>query len=176
MPRITERRSFNGFDKKIERLGLANLISEVESAVTSFDLRIAEQRHSNGTKWIRQQIDAGFERFGGWIKMSSGGVDWTKSDSRSRSVGVEVQVSGRSDLLAVDVLHLNQELTAGHLDVGIIVVPDDPLSAFLTDRTPNLRTALRHINTQMAVRVIAFMHDGVGPSLPKMITNQGLPK
>ena len=43
MPVITERRSFNGFDVKVERLGLTGLIDEVEEAVTSFELLVHER-------------------------------------------------------------------------------------------------------------------------------------
>lgn len=172
MPVITERRSFNGFDVKVERLGLTGLIGEVEKAITSFELLVHEEKYANGTKWIRQKIDEGFDACGGWTKATVGGVDWTKADG-SGTVGVEVQVSGRSDLLAVDVLHLRGAMTGGSVDVGVIVVPDDALSRFLTDRTPNMRTALRHIDDDMAVQVLAFKHDGPGPALPKMRTNLG---
>ena len=61
MPVITERRSFNGFDVKVERLGLTGLIDEVEEAVTSFELLVHEEKYANGTKWIRQKIDEGFD-------------------------------------------------------------------------------------------------------------------
>ncbi len=172
MPFITERRSFNGFDVKVGRLGLTALIGEIEKAVTSFELLVQEEKYANGTKWIRQKIDEGFDACGGWTKVQSGGVDWTKADTGS-TVGVEVQVSSRSDLLAVDVLHLRNAMTEGRVDVGVIVVPDDALSQFLTDRTPNLRTALRHVDDDMAVQVLAFKHDGPGPALPKMRTNLG---
>ncbi len=173
MPVITERQSFNGFEVKIQRLNLEEVIAEVYEAVESFELRVDERIHANGTRWIRQQIDTHFERVGGWENTVVGGVDWKKSNSRGSTVAVEVQVSGRSDLLAVDVLHLGRVLTGGTVDVGLIVVPDDTLSRFLTDRTPNLRTALRHIDGEMAVQIVAFRHDGAGPALPKMRTNLG---
>ena len=173
MPVITNRKSFNGFDVKVDRIGLRPLILEVESAVEGFSLLLEERKHANGTRGIRQSIDANFAEIGGWNKITVGGVDWTKSDARGSTVGVEVQVSGRSDLLAVDMLHLGNDLMGGIVDVGVIVVPDDALSHFLTDRTPNLRTALRHIDENMAVQIIAFSHDGIGPALAKMRTNLG---
>ena len=145
MPLITRRESYNGFDQRVQRLGLRPLLDEIEDAITGFPLLIKEDRHANGTKWIREAIDARFESVAGWTKVVSGGVDWTKVDSADRSIGVEVQVSGRSDLFAVDVLHLHGQLSGGHLDAGVIVVPDDILSPFLTDRTPNLRTAIKHV-------------------------------
>ena len=172
MPRITEQLSYNGFDTKVARLGLAPLLAEVEAAVTSFHLAIKESRYANGTRQIRESIDAQFTAIGGWKKIVSGGVDWSKENNRG-SMGVEVQVSGRSDLLAVDVLHLKKELTEGRLDAGVIVVPDDTLSRFLTDRTPNLRTAIKHVDTEMAVQLIAFRHDAEGPAIPKAVTNLG---
>ena len=176
MPRITERLNYNGFETKVARLGLDHLIAEVEAAVTGFPLLVEESRFANGTRWIRQTIDDRFASKGGWAKIASGGIDWSKANERGSKLGVEVQVSGRSDLLAVDVLHLREELNGGRLDAGIIVVPDDTLSRFLTDRTPNLQTAIRHIESRasdMAVQVMAFRHDGTGPPLPKIRTNLG---
>ena len=176
MPLITARRSYNGFDQKVQRLGLQPMLDEIEDSVTGFQLLVEETRHANGTKSIRETIDHRFEQLGGWTQAVVGDVDWTKVDSADRSVGVEVQVSGRSDLLAVDVLHLHQQLSDGHLDAGVIVVPDDTLSRFLTDRTPNLRTAIRHVESRardMAVQIIAFRHDGTGDAIPKARTNLG---
>ena len=174
MPTITERLSYNGFDAKVKRLGLASLLAEVESAVTGFPLRVEEQKQANGTRQIREAIDQGFSNIEGWTKIRVGGIDWRKSDEHGQ-IGVEVQVSGRSDMLAVDLLHLRAELNAGNVDVGVIVVPDDTLSYYLTDRTPNLRTALRHMHEDAtdAIQLIAFRHDGPGPPIPKARTNLG---
>ena len=176
MPVLTDRCDYNGFLTKVHRLRLDILVAEMEAAVTGFRLHVKETRHANGTRQIRQQIDNRFDALGGWHKVTAGGVDWTKANEQGSKIGVEVQVSGRSDLLAVDVLHLGEQLTAGHLDAGIIVVPDDTLSRFLTDRTPNLRTARRHVESHaqdMAIRIVAFRHDGPGPAIPKARTNLG---
>ena len=172
MPIITERRSFNGFDSKVLRLGLGMLVEEVEGTITGFRLDVQEERHANGTRGIRQMFDEQFAALGKWKKIVSGGVDWTKAIG-GNTLGVEIQVSGRSDLLAVDVLHLRRDMIEGSLDAGIIVVPDDALSRYLTDRTPNLKTAIRHVEPDMALQIIAFKHDGVGPALPKARTNLG---
>lgn len=67
-------------------------------------------------------------------------------------------------------------LQGGVIDAGIIVVPDDNLSRFLTDRTPNYRTAIRHVEHRakdLPLRVLAFGHDGIGPALSKIRTNLG---
>ena len=122
------------------------------------------------------KIDAAFDELGGWKKLTSGGVDWTKQSDRGATAGVEVQVSGRSDMLAVDIMHLKEDLERGVIDVGIIIVPDDPLSRFLTDRTPNRATALKHVEhraRELPIRVVAFRHDGIGTPLEKMRTNLG---
>lgn len=176
MPIISTRRDYNGFLAKVERLELANYVQEAESTLTSFQLLIEETRHANGTKGIRQQIDENFAAISNWTKISVGGIDWTKSTDRGLSIGVEVQVSGRSDMLAVDILHLSQSLQEGRIDVGLIVVPDDGLSKFLTDRTPNLATAIKHVDqwgSALPIRIVAFSHDGIGPALPKARTNLG---
>jgi hypothetical protein len=159
VPIISEVRNFNGFSTKVSRLRLKALVEEVTSAVTGFLLLVAEEKQANGTKWIRQQIDQKFADLPGWVKIASGGIDWTKTNRKGTTVGVEVQVSGRSDMLAVDVMHLKENLVLGKIDVGIIVVPDDTLSKFLTDRTPNLATALKHVEhraSDLPIRVLAF--------------------
>lgn len=176
MPRISDRVSFNGFDTQVNRLGLQPLLDEIEEVVTGFDLLVAEKRHANGTRGLRRHLDAGFASTLGWEKIASGGIDWSKTDTNGRRLGVEVQVSGRSDMVAVDLLHLQTEMSGGALDAGVLVVPDDVLSPFLTDRTPNLATAIKHIEStapNATLQVIAFRHDGIGPALPKARTNRG---
>jgi hypothetical protein len=79
-------------------------------------------------------------------------------------------------MLAVDIMHLKEDLAHGKIDIGIIVVPDDTLSRFLTDRTPNLAAAVKHVEhraSDLPIRVLAFKHDGIGPALEKMRTNKG---
>lgn len=176
MPIISETRDYNGFVAKVARLGLDGLVAEAESTVTGFSLLVEERKYANGTQGLRQTIDAAFEAIGGWTCVKSGGIDWTKGTGGGAKVGVEVQVSGRSDLLAIDVIHLSQSLTEGELDAGIIIVPDDRLSYFLTDRTPNFRTAVKHVQKwarELPIRVLAFHHDGTGPALDKIRTNRG---
>ena len=58
-------------------------------------------------------------------------------------------------------------------------MPDDILSPFLTDRTPNLATAIKHVTHRakdLPIRIVAFRHDGTGLALPKIITNLGKKK
>jgi hypothetical protein len=176
LPVILGRHDYNGFVNKVARLQLSALLDEAEAAVTGFELIVEERRHANGTKIIRQAIDEQFARTGGWSKITSGGIDWQKSSPLGAKFGVEVQVSGRSDMLAVDIMHLKEEVNHGRIDVGLIIVPHDKLSKFLTDRTPNLATARKHVEDrakEMPIRVLSFGHNGVGPALGKMRTNLG---
>jgi hypothetical protein len=172
---ISETKDYNGFAQKIERLGLAGLVAEATSAL-NFPLLVKETKWANGTRGLRQIIDGRFEQLSGWRMVKVGGVDWTKANQQGGTIGVEVQVSGRSDMLAVDVLHLKEKLSTGFIDAGIIIVPDGVLSYFLTDRTPNVKTAIKHIEAgakDQPIRVLAFRHDGPGPALGKMRTNLG---
>ncbi len=172
---ISESRDFNGFAQKVQRLDLSALVAEAVSTL-DFSLLVEERKHANGTRGLRQTIDERFEQLGGWKMVKVGGVDWTKSSQKGGTVGVEVQVSGRSDMLAVDVLHLKDKLHSGFIDAGIIIVPDDTLSRFLTDRTPNYATAIKHLEAgaaELPIRVLAFRHDGAGTALGKMRTNLG---
>lgn len=176
MPIITERRDWNGFAAKVDRLGLESVVAEVEAVLTGFQLLVEERKHANGTQGLRKLIDDRFEAIGGWVKLTVGGIDWSKEVRTGGGAGVEVQVSGRSDMLSVDVLHLKEDLEGGKIDIGVIIVPDDTLSRFLTDRTPNFKTAVKHVSKHASdkpVRVLAFRHDGTGPALPKIRTNLG---
>ena len=74
MPVITDRRSYNGFDSKIDRLGLDGLVAEVDAAITGFRLEIQESRHANGTRQIREMIDRQFGELDAWRKITVGGV------------------------------------------------------------------------------------------------------
>ena len=119
-------------------------------------------------------IDSQFGKFVGWTKITTGGVDWIKFiivNGTKICLGVEVQFSARSDLLIIDISHLRKALTEGRIDVGIIVVPSDQLSRFLTDRGPSISDAKRHVHEARAedfpLILIAVEHDGVGPPLAK---------
>ncbi len=176
MPIITARHDYNGFRNKADRLDLNDLIFQAEATLGRFRLVIAEEKHANGTRDLRRWIDEGFEESGGWTKVTVGGLDWSKSNDKQAKLGVEVQVSSRSDLLAVDLLHLRESVQDGLIDVGLVIVPDDELSYFLTDRTPNLRTAIKHVEHRakdLPLRIVAFSHDGTGAALNKMRTNLG---
>jgi hypothetical protein len=176
LPIISDTLDYNGFANKTSRLGLDSLVTEAASTLSRFDLAIEEKKHANGTRGIRRQIDDGFADVGGWTKVTVGGIDWTKSNSQGATVGVEVQVSGRSDMLAVDIMHLKERLVDGMIDVGIIIVPDNDISRYLTDRTPNLATAIKHVEhraRELPIRILAFRHNGIGDALDKMRTNLG---
>lgn len=174
MPIITEIIAYNGAKERIERLGLSPLFNELQQIITSFSLYVKEERDSNGGAAVRKMIDNQFRNFVGWAKITTGGVDWIKSiivNGTKVCLGVEVQFSARSDLLIIDISHLRNALTQGKIDVGVIVVPSDRLSRFLTDRGPSLSDAKRHVHEARAedfpLILIAVEHDGPGPPLPK---------
>jgi Restriction endonuclease BglII len=102
------------------------------------------------------------------------GIDWRKClviNGIRVCVGVEIQFSARSDLVVIDIIHLRQALTAGEIDVGILVLPTDRLSIYLTDRGPSIATAKRHVLAARAedlpLLLIALEHDGPSPPLAK---------
>lgn len=174
MPRITERTYFNGTEEKLDRLGLRPLWNELENIFTDFRLLVKEERDANGGAAVRKIIDERFSAAGGWDKKQTGDVDWSKCyvvNGTRICIGVEVQFSARSDMLIVDVQHLRDSITTGRLDIGVIVVPSDTLSSFLTDRGPSFTDAARAIQraraTDLPLAVLAVEHDGPGPALPK---------
>jgi hypothetical protein len=76
----------------------------------------------------------------------------------------------------MDIVHLRRAIEAGMIDVGILVVPSDKLSNFLTDRAPCMSDAKRHVGHAKAedlpLILMALEHDGAGPALAKQKKRQ----
>lgn len=174
MPVITEEKAYDGALERVERLGLQKLLDEVRNVATAFQLLVKEERDANGGAAVRKLLDARFVSAAGWTNKTSGDVDWVKChvvNGTRVCIGVEVQFSARSDLLVMDVHHLRKSITEGIIDVGILLVPSDRLSTFLTDRAPCMSDAKRHVTGARAedlpLILIALEHDGPGSSLAK---------
>jgi restriction endonuclease BglII len=180
MPKITDRNFFDGAMERVVRLGLEPLWRELEEILTGFEMLVEERRDANGAAEIRALLDGRFQRGKGWDRRAAGGVDWTKCHTINGArvcLGVEIQFSGRSDLLIVDVAHLRDEITTGRIDVGIIAVPSDRLAVFLTDRVARYADAVKAVERARAqdlpLAVLGLEHDGPGAALKKRQTRQG---
>ena len=122
-------------------------------------------------------IDDSFTGKGGWVKITAGGMDWQKKLRYNQTylvrMGVELQVSARSDLLVRDIVHLRNSIDQGEIEVGVIVVPSLKLQHYLPDRTPSIRDAKRYIEAEFReamnypLVLVAIEHDGPGEVLPK---------
>jgi hypothetical protein len=180
MPKIVDLKAYDGFTRKVERLGLTGVVDEIKEVITDFELLLLEERHANSGAIVREMIDSRFAMVGGWKIIKSGGIDWTKClhhNGAEVCVGVELQLSARSDLLTNDLTHLMRAIELGNIDVGIIIVPADHTARFLTDRCPRFSYALDHVDRAKGqfspLLLISIGHDGVGPALPKRRTNVG---
>lgn len=92
----------DGAHERIDRLGLGPLLAEVRAVLTGFQLLVEERRDANGGAFVRKLLDDRFDQTGGWSKKVTGDVDWTKCQIVNGTrvcVGVELQISGRSDLI-----------------------------------------------------------------------------
>jgi hypothetical protein len=172
VPKIVEEVHYNGAEARVQRLGLMALLNELRGILTGFVLEIEERRDANGGAAVRHLIDARFPS--SWKKVQTGDVDWTKCykvNGVKVCLGVEIQMSARSDLLVMDVVHLRRAIEGGMIDVGVLVVPSDRLGVFLTDRGPRMSDARRHVKEARAddlpIVVIALEHDGPGQALAK---------
>jgi hypothetical protein len=101
-------------------------------------------------------------------------MDWIKCkvvNGTKVCIGVEVQVSARSDLLVMDMIHLNAAFRDGRIDVGVVIVPSDKLSKYLTDRAPCMSDARKHARAarleDSSLVLVGIEHDGPGPPLAK---------
>lgn len=173
MPKLEEI-AYDGFFEKTKRLGLDGVLNEARGILSDFPLLVLEKKDSNGGAALREIIDERFVLATGWKKKQTGDVDWTKCHKVNGTevcLGVEVQVSARSDMLVMDVHHLRTGMAAGRIDVGVLAVPSDALSDFLTDRAPSLSDAKRHVEVARAsdlpLLLIGITHDGPGTALPK---------
>lgn len=171
---ILEEVAYDGFVEKVRRLGLEFLLEEAREILRGFDLRVLEKKDANGGAALRQLIDDRFSAATGWTKIQAGGIDWTKCHQANGTrvcLGIEIQVSARSDMLVMDIHHLREAMTTGEIDAGILVVPGDVLGTFLTDRAPCLRDARRHMEvakaTDLPFLLIGLTHDGPGEALAK---------
>lgn len=172
MPKIVEEYPYNGAKERIRRLGLTPTLDELRAILTGFSLRVEEKRDANGGAAVRRLIDERFPK--AWKNVSAGDIDWTRCHTINGTrvcVGVEIQMSARSDLLVVDVIHLRGAIERGDIDVGVLVVPSDRLGVFLTDRGPRMADAKKHVRAARAddlpILLIAIEHDGAGPPLAK---------
>jgi hypothetical protein len=183
MAKIKSIKAYDGAENKIRRLGLEGLLAEVEELIKSTTILLLERKREgsssfNGAAAVRELLDETFHKTGTWESKQSGDVDWSKCkvvNGTRVCIGVEIQVSGRSELLYKDILHLKNRIAGGDIDVGIIVVPSDRLQSFFPDRTPSVSYARKVIDEQDANRLpivlIEIEHDGPGPPLDKKVTN-----
>jgi len=172
MPKITDRAYFDGALKRIVRLGLQSLWVELEGILSGFELLVAERRDANCSAEIRSILDERFRGTKGWFPGRQ--VDWTKCQDLNRAkvgIGVEIQFSGEDDLLLLDIAHLRDELVAGRIDVGVILVPSEQLAPFLADRVARFTDAMMAIERagvqDLPLIVISLGHDGPGHALKK---------
>jgi len=182
--KISKMKLYDGAKEKVCRLGLSHLFLELQEIIFDVSIHLLPVKNANGAAYIRERLDERFVTAGNWEKTTSGGVDWIKRIRYNETVlarlGVEIQVSARSDLLIRDIVHLRNSLQEGVIDIGVIVVPDDEMQVFLTDRTPSYRDAVRYIEkefkeaTTFPIIVLAIGHDGISDKpLPKKKTNLG---
>jgi hypothetical protein len=181
--KITAIRYYGGARDKVCRLALADLFLELQQILLDTKIELIEQSQANSAGVIREQIDKGFEKAADWVKTAAGGIDWVKRLKYNQTLvvkmGVEIQVSARSDLLIRDIVHLRNHLQESKIDIGARHYDHDRLHIFLPDRTPSLRDALRYIEqefkeaTTFPIIVLAVEHDGIGKVLPKKKTNRG---
>jgi len=174
MPKIIEEVYYNGARDRAERLGLGTLIDEIRTAVQGFTLLVKEETDANGGAAVRKLLDGQFRAAGGWQRKVVGDIDWIKCHQVNGTrvcVGVEVQVSARSDLLAVDMIHLAAAFRDARIDIGVLVTSSDRLSRFLTDRGPSISDAKRHVKStrleDYPLILLAVEHDGPGEPLAK---------
>lgn len=182
--KITSTRFYGGARDKVCRLALADLFLEIQQILFDTRVDLLEVPEANGAGVIRERIDEQFVKAGDWTKTVAGGLDWVKrlkyNQTLAVKMGVEVQVSARSDLLVRDLVHIRNALEEGHIDIGIMIVSSDRMQTFLTDRTPSLRDAIRYVEhefpeaSKTPIIVIAVEHDGPSDTpLPKKVTNRG---
>jgi len=134
MPKIAEIVFYDGAEEKVRRLGLNGLFEEIKEAVTAFRLIVKPECDANSGGVLRKMIDAQFRAIAGWTRKTAGDIDWRKCkivNGTQVCIGVEVQVSARSDLVFRDVVHFRNQMAKGLIDVGVEILPSDCLVVLL---------------------------------------------
>ena len=179
--KIVQKKLYNGVEKKINRLGLSDLFKEIEDIIKKPDISIKKEKNSNGGAFVKEKLYEQFRSYPGWKEGSAGVIDWIKeiqfSDSQKIRVGVEVQVSARSDLVIRDFVHLGRDFRTGEIDIGVIILPSDDFAYYLTDRAPSLKEAIGYIEVDFRtlmdypIIIYAIENDGWSETpLPKKKT------
>ena len=182
--KISKMRFYGGSREKVCRLGLAHIFLELQEILISTEVCVLNKKQANGAGRVRELIDEKFGQYEDWVQSKSGDIDWVKRFRYNQTIvsriGVEIQVSGRSDLLARDIVHIRNNLQDSHIDVGVIVVPADQFEYFLTDRVANFSYAVRYVEEELReaqsypIILLAIEHDGFSDEpLPKKKTNKG---
>jgi hypothetical protein len=171
VPTISQRRDYDGAALLIERLGLAPLVRDLTEVVTGFVLSSDERAKPDAA--IQKTLDRRFSD-AGWLARRNGAVDWMKCASIGDTqvcVSVALHVSGPSDLVVAGICRLRDRWADGHIDIGVLVVPDDELGHYLTDRGPKFSDAVRHVRAARAedfpLLILGLHHDGPGEPLAK---------
>jgi hypothetical protein len=165
--------AYGGAANKMHRLGLRSLVEELQQVLCGTEIRVLERKHANGGGEVRELLDRAFAARG-WQSGTSDDIDWMKSKivkGTRVSVGIELQVSARSELLYRDFLHLRNQVVGGDIDIGVIVVPSDRFHSFLPDHTPSVSCTLDVLRITSAeghpILVVEIEHDGPGSALKK---------
>lgn len=182
--KISHTTFYAGARDKLCRLGLAKPFVDLQELILDTKIQLPLKRKATNNNFVNRRLNRRLVASGDWRRNASPGVRRVRhiryKDIFLARLGVEVQVSARSDLLIRDIVHLRNSLQEGVIDIGVIVVPDDEMQVFLTDRTPSYRDAVRYIEkefkeaTTFPIIIMAIGHDGISDKpLPKKKTNLG---
>jgi len=179
--KVTDILFYGGARQAITHLGLSSLFLEILEIIFKTKILLLEERNANSGQVVREKIDQTFSSQENWKKGRAGEIDWIKRLKFNETivvvVGVEVQVSARSDLLIRDIVHLRNHIRKGKINLGVIIVPSEKMQKFLPDRTPSIKDAIRYIEEEfreameIPLVIIAIEHDGPSDKpLPKKKT------
>lgn len=181
--KISKLKFFGYGRQKIARLGLTDLFLNVQEIVLETRVTLIESVRANRAGRIKKEINASFFSRKDWVQTKAGAIHRGRRLFDNRNcrpiLGVQIQVSARSDLLIRDVVHLRNSLQKAEIDVGVIVVPDDRMQKFLPARTPSFSDAVRYIEVEFKeamtfpIVVMGIEHDSPGKAIPKKTTNLG---
>lgn len=185
--KINQIKFYGGAREKICRLGLSHLFLELQEIIFKTYVAVQKKKHGNSAAVVRERIDASFEAGDSWIKSQTGDIDWIKRIRYNESIlsrlGVEIQVSGRSDMLSRDIVHIRNNLQDSVIDIGVIVVPSDDFRYCLTDRVADFSYAKKYVEEELReakaypIILMSIEHDEFADvPLPKKKTNRGIQK
>jgi hypothetical protein len=166
---ITTLQFYSGAREKLNRLGLADALIDLQLIILNTHVETDETPHAAAARAVHGSLNTALANSAGWSRQAGGQI-WTKEirnhNTFAARVGVKSVIGTRKELLIPRILRIRNMLQKGIFDVGVIIVPNDRFSSNLSNRCTSLSDALQVIErdipeaTRVPILLAAVAPDG----------------